>query len=72
VGITHRRAIEGAADPAAEHARLADEYAEGHLRAEVAAGAGDVDEVIEPAETRARLIWALSALDGANGRRRTA
>jgi methylmalonyl-CoA decarboxylase subunit alpha len=72
VGIMNRRAIEGSADPAAEHARLADQYAEGHLRAEVAAGAGDVDEVIEPAETRARLIWALSALGGANGRRRTA
>jgi acetyl-CoA carboxylase carboxyltransferase component len=72
VGIIHKRAIQGAADPAAEHDRLADEYAEGHLRADVAAEAGDVDEVIEPEETRARLIWALSALGGANGRRRTA
>jgi acetyl-CoA carboxylase carboxyltransferase component len=71
VGIIHRRAIEGSADPDAEHTRLAEEYAEIHLRAEVAAGAGDVDEVIEPVETRARLIWALSALGGANGRRRT-
>jgi acetyl-CoA carboxylase carboxyltransferase component len=72
VGIIHRRAIEGSADPAAEHTRLAEEYAEGHLRAEVAASAGDVDEVIEPGDTRGRLIWALSALGGANGRRRTA
>ena len=72
VGIIHKRAIQGAADPAAEHDRLADEYAEGHLRADVAAEAGDVDEVIEPEETRARLIWALSALGGANGRMRTA
>jgi acetyl-CoA carboxylase carboxyltransferase component len=72
VGIIHRRAIEGSPDPDSERDRLADEYARGHLRAEVAAGAGDVDEVIEPAETRDRLIWALSVLGGANGRRRTA
>jgi acetyl-CoA carboxylase carboxyltransferase component len=72
VGIIHRRAIAAASDPDAEHARLAEEYAEVHLKAEVAAGAGDVDEVIEPAETRSRLTWALSALGGANGRRRIA
>jgi acetyl-CoA carboxylase carboxyltransferase component len=72
VGIVHRRAIEASPDPDGERERLADEYARGHLTADVAAGAGDVDEVIEPAETRGRLIWALSALGGANGRRRTA
>jgi acetyl-CoA carboxylase carboxyltransferase component len=72
VGIIHRRAIEGSPDPVAEHDRLAAEYAEQHLSAETAAAAGDVDEVIEPDETRERLIWALSALAGANGRRRTA
>ena len=71
VGIIHRRAIEAAADPDAERDRLAADYAETHLGAEAAAGAGDVDELIEPGETRARLIWALSALGGANGRRRT-
>jgi acetyl-CoA carboxylase carboxyltransferase component len=38
----------------------------------VAAAAGDVDEVIEPAETRDRLIWAHAALGGSNGRRRNA
>jgi acetyl-CoA carboxylase carboxyltransferase component len=62
VGIVHRRAIADAQDPDGEHARLADEYAERHLRAEVAAGAGDVDEVISPVDTRRRLIWALSVL----------
>jgi acetyl-CoA carboxylase carboxyltransferase component len=72
VGIIHRRAIEGSGDSAAEHTRLAEEYAEEHLRADVAAAAGYVDEVIEPGETRGRLIWALSALGGANGRRRPA
>jgi acetyl-CoA carboxylase carboxyltransferase component len=62
VGIVHRRAIADAAEPDAEHARLADEYAERHLKAEVAAAAGDVDEVISTADTRRRLIWALSVL----------
>jgi acetyl-CoA carboxylase carboxyltransferase component len=72
VGIIHRRTIEGSADPGAEHDRLAAEYAEQHLNAEVAAAAGDIDEVIEPGKTRDRLIWAHSALGGANGRRRKA
>jgi len=72
VGIIHRRSIEASADPGAEHDRLAAEYAGQHLTAEVAAAAGDVDEVIEPAETRNRLIWAHSALGGSNGRRRNA
>jgi acetyl-CoA carboxylase carboxyltransferase component len=62
VGIVHRRAIAAAEDPVAEHDRLAGQYAEEHLRAEVAAGAGDVDEVIEPGDTRSRLIWALSVI----------
>ena len=72
VGIIHRRAIEASPDPERERERLAAEYAEGQMSAGVAAAAGDVDEVIEPSETRGRLIWALSALGGANGRRRTA
>jgi acetyl-CoA carboxylase carboxyltransferase component len=62
VGIVHRRAIADAEDPERERERLAEEYAEDHLRAEVAAGAGDVDEVISPADTRRRLVWALSVL----------
>jgi acetyl-CoA carboxylase carboxyltransferase component len=72
VGIIHRRAIADSPDPVAEHDRLAAEYAERHLSAETAAAAGDVDEVIEPSQTRERLIWAHSALGGANGRRRNA
>jgi acetyl-CoA carboxylase carboxyltransferase component len=72
VGVIHRRAIEASPNPDAEHDRLAAEYAEQHLSAETAAAAGDVDEVIEPDETRGRLTWALTMLAGANGRRRTA
>jgi acetyl-CoA carboxylase carboxyltransferase component len=71
VGIVHRRAIDAADDPDAEHDRLAAAYAEDNLRAEIAAAGGDVDEVIEPTGTRERLVWALAALDGVdNGRRR--
>src|SRR2546423_14707655 len=62
VGIVHRRAIESSEDPVGEHDRLAAEYAEQHLTVEIAAAAGDVDEVVEPADTRRRLIWALSVL----------
>jgi acetyl-CoA carboxylase carboxyltransferase component len=72
VGIIHRRAIAASADPDAEHDRLAAEYAEEHLSAETAAAAGDVDEVVEAEETRERLVWSLSMLAGANGRRRAA
>jgi acetyl-CoA carboxylase carboxyltransferase component len=72
VGIINRREIQGSRDPDAEHDRLALAYAERHLSASVAAAAGDIDEVIEPDETRERLTWALSMLAGANGRRRTA
>jgi acetyl-CoA carboxylase carboxyltransferase component len=65
VGIIHRRALDAAHDREAERDRLADAYAEEHLRAEVAAGDGHVDEIIEPAATRARLAWGLATLGGA-------
>ena len=71
VGIIHRRAIESSSDPGAEHDRLAAEYAERHLSAETAAAAGDVDEVVEPVDTRARLSWALSVLGTSNHERST-
>jgi acetyl-CoA carboxylase carboxyltransferase component len=63
VGIIHRRELAAAADPVAERAVLADAYASEHLGAQVAAANGFVDEVIEPHETRGRLVWALGALD---------
>ena len=64
VGITERRTIEAAPDPAEAHDELADEYADEHLTASAAAVSGFVDEVIEPEETRARLTWALALLGG--------
>jgi propionyl-CoA carboxylase beta chain len=57
VEILHRREIAAGADPVA----LADEYAEQHLPVNVAASAGFVDEVIDPAETRDRIAFALEA-----------
>jgi acetyl-CoA carboxylase carboxyltransferase component len=65
VGIVHRRELRAAADPDAERVRLADAYAEEHLGAHAAAVAGFVDEIVEPADTRDRLSWALLTLAGA-------
>ncbi len=64
VGIVHRRDLNAAADPDAERTRLADAYAHEHLRAEAAAAAGFVDEIVEPGDTRERLAWALRTLAG--------
>jgi acetyl-CoA carboxylase carboxyltransferase component len=69
VGIVHRRAIEDAEDSETERDRLAAAYAEEHMSARVAAAGGHVDEVIEPAATRQRLIWALAVLGRTNGER---
>jgi methylmalonyl-CoA decarboxylase subunit alpha len=62
VGIVHRRDLEAAEDPEAERRRLADLYADEHLRAESAAAGGFIDEVIEPADTRRRVAAALRGL----------
>ncbi|HEY2259369.1 MAG TPA: carboxyl transferase domain-containing protein [Solirubrobacteraceae bacterium] len=69
VGIVNRRELRVAGDPDAERDRLADVYARDHLGADTAASEGFVDEIIEPSETRDRLIWALNAFaDGAVAR----
>ena len=59
VGIVNRRELTVAPDPDATRDRLADAYAREHLLAESAAAEGFVDEIVEPAETRDRLAWAL-------------
>jgi acetyl-CoA carboxylase carboxyltransferase component len=64
VGIVNRRELRAAADPDAERDRLADAYADEHLRAHSAAAEGFVDEIIDPIETRDRLAWALRTLAG--------
>jgi propionyl-CoA carboxylase beta chain len=62
VNILYRKQIESAADPQAERARLVEEYRERFLTPYMAAGVGALDDVIEPRETRSRLIAALAAL----------
>jgi acetyl-CoA carboxylase carboxyltransferase component len=62
VGIVNRRELRLAGDPVLERERLADAYAHEHLRAEAAAAAGFVDELVEPVETRDRLAGALRGL----------
>jgi acetyl-CoA carboxylase carboxyltransferase component len=63
VGIIHRRELATAPDPDAARDRLADEYARGHLRPQVAASHGYIDELIAPAETRSRVATALRSLE---------
>jgi acetyl-CoA carboxylase carboxyltransferase component len=65
VNVVHRRAIAGADDPEAERDRLAADYADEHVSAEVAAREGFVDELVEPADTRLRIAGALHALSHA-------
>ena len=60
--ILFRKEIAAAPDPAAARTRYAEEYRQHYLNPYAAAEGGFIDEVIEPAETRARLISALTAL----------
>jgi acetyl-CoA carboxylase carboxyltransferase component len=62
VGIIHRRDLTAADDPEAVREQLTAQYAETHLRPEVAAREGYIDELIAPADTRLRLTWALRSL----------
>ena len=62
VGVVERRRLAAADDPERLREALADSYAEEHLTASAAATDGFVDEVIEPARTRERIGWALTAL----------
>jgi acetyl-CoA carboxylase carboxyltransferase component len=64
VGIIHRRALAAAAGDDTLRDRLVAEYEDAHLRPEVAARDGFVDELIEPLETRDRLVGALGTLCG--------
>jgi len=60
--ILYRKQISQAEDPSLERKRLEAEYRERYLTPYAAAGAGYVDDVIEPAETRFKLISALNAI----------
>jgi acetyl-CoA carboxylase carboxyltransferase component len=62
VNILYRKQVEAAADPAAERKRLTQEYREKYLNPYAAAALGAIDEVIEPQETRQKVIAALQSL----------
>jgi acetyl-CoA carboxylase carboxyltransferase component len=61
VGLVDRAALEAADDAAGLHRSLAGRYRREHCTALAAAHLGFVDEVIPPAQTRARLRAALAA-----------
>ena len=62
VNIIFRKELAEAADPAARKAELVAEYREKFANPYVAASRGYLDDVIEPHETRPRLINALQML----------
>lgn len=62
VNIAFRKQIEESGDPEAERARLVAEYRACFASPHVAASRGFVDDVIEPRETRPKLISALEML----------
>jgi propionyl-CoA carboxylase beta chain len=62
VNVIHRRQIEGADDPQAMRAELIDDYQEKFSTPYIAAERGYVDDVIEPQETRKRLVQSLEML----------
>lgn len=62
VEIIYRRELLDAADPVARRAELIDDYTERYANPYVAAERGYVDDVIDPAETRVKLIAGLDML----------
>jgi len=62
VNIIFRKEIEGAKDPEAKRTELVRDYREKFANPYIAASLGYIDEVIEPHETRPRLIKALKML----------
>ncbi len=62
VNIIYRKELSQSKDPAAARARYVAEYNEKFANPYVAAALGYLDDVIEPQETRPRLIRALGAL----------
>jgi acetyl-CoA carboxylase carboxyltransferase component len=59
VEIIYRRELKAAADPVAKKKELADDYREKFANPYIAASRGYLDDVIEPRDTRPRLINAL-------------
>jgi acetyl-CoA carboxylase carboxyltransferase component len=62
VEILYKRELQNVADPIARRAELVEEYTERFANPYVAAERGFVDDVIDPAETRVKLIAGLEML----------
>ncbi|GAC1538833.1 MAG: hypothetical protein NVS3B12_24450 [Acidimicrobiales bacterium] len=62
VEIIYRREIAAADDPVAKKAELTDDYTERYANPYAAAERGYVDDVIDPADTRAVLVRSLAML----------
>ena len=62
VNVIHRKELDSSANPDADRARLISEYQDAFANPYVAAERGFIDDVIEPAETRLRLVRALRML----------
>ncbi len=60
--IVHRREIQAAADPESRRAELVEEYKEQFANPWIAAERGYVDDVIDPADTRSKVIAGLRML----------
>jgi acetyl-CoA carboxylase carboxyltransferase component len=69
IGLIHRSALAGVSDSEELLHSLAVEYEREHCTAQAAAHGGFLDEVILPAETRARLCLALASFSGGMSRR---
>jgi propionyl-CoA carboxylase beta chain len=63
VNILYKRELDAAADPAAARSEKVKEFREKFANPYIAAGRGFLDEVIQPRETRRKLIGALKILD---------
>jgi propionyl-CoA carboxylase beta chain len=68
VEILFRKEIADAKDPAAATDQTVREYTEKFANPYVAAARGYVDDIIDPADTRPRLIAALESLQGKRDR----
>ncbi len=61
-GVVYRREIQSAADPEARRAELVEDYKERFANPWIAAERGYIDDVIEPAMTRVKIIAGLDML----------
>jgi acetyl-CoA carboxylase carboxyltransferase component len=62
VNIVHRKRLQESEDKSALRAELVEEYRDRLMNPYVAAATGMIDDVIEPAETRPKIIRALEML----------